>query len=121
MLHHDKYRAFTMHYVGRLVNHDDTIPENDLKIHVTDTAVAWKQRQQLRLDAEAELTAIPPRPSTPPLVKVQEPEPVIANVPLSKTVKLKSKVKSIFTRKKRPIHVEPVQKKEEYVPSPSPS
>ena len=31
MLHHDKYRKFTMRNVGRLVNHDDTIPEDNLK------------------------------------------------------------------------------------------
>lgn len=46
MLHHLHYREFTLNHVGKLVNHDDTIPEAKLEKFVSDTDKAWKKRSK---------------------------------------------------------------------------
>jgi hypothetical protein len=53
MLSHVHYRKFTRNFVGKLVNHDDTIPEAKLDMYVKDTDLAWKKRNEKRREAMA--------------------------------------------------------------------
>lgn len=43
MLFGSRYRAFTLKYVGRVVNHDDNILADKLKKHAKKTNIAWKE------------------------------------------------------------------------------
>lgn len=42
MLHPKAYRDFTLKFLGRVMNHDDTIPEVKLRDYRSDTNAAWK-------------------------------------------------------------------------------
>lgn len=46
MLHHENYRNFCQKHFSRLINHDDTIPEEKLKEYVEKTDLAWKERSK---------------------------------------------------------------------------
>lgn len=51
MLHHKSYRTFSVVRIGRLINHDDTIPEAELNEYVQETNVAWRKRNESRLSS----------------------------------------------------------------------
>lgn len=94
MLHPFAYRQFCLHYVNRVINHDDTIPETKLENYVEDTDKAWKKRNDKRKEAEEELRNWkPPQP-----VKQESIIPVAA---IAKPTGLKSKIKSILSRKNK--------------------
>lgn len=44
MLHHKSYRTFCVVRLGRLINHDDTIPEEEINQYVQKTNIAWRKR-----------------------------------------------------------------------------
>jgi hypothetical protein len=43
-LHPVDYRRFTSHYMGRVINHDDTIPQYKLGIYSNHTKMAWEKK-----------------------------------------------------------------------------
>ncbi|KAI8056414.1 hypothetical protein BDF21DRAFT_162713 [Thamnidium elegans] len=69
MLHASNYRRFCNQFFSRLINHDDTIPEDNLKSHVEKTDLAWKQRDTRRMISQ--LPALPPSP-TPSIIESSE-------------------------------------------------
>ncbi|CAO3643631.1 unnamed protein product [Mucor fragilis] len=48
MLFPNSYRKFTVKFVGKFLNHDDTIPESRLDQYIKDTDKAWKFRLESR-------------------------------------------------------------------------
>ncbi|KAG1110479.1 hypothetical protein G6F42_015321 [Rhizopus arrhizus] len=48
MLFPDSYRKFTSKFLGKFLNHDDTIPESRLDQYIKDTDYAWKSRLENR-------------------------------------------------------------------------
>lgn len=96
MLHHQNYREFCFKYFYRLINHDDTIPEEKLKEYVEKTDLAWKQRNTRRL-----ISTLPTLPKSP-IPSILEPETV------KKKPSIKKKVKSFLSlRKNMSIPVQP--------------
>ncbi|CAO3615681.1 unnamed protein product [Mucor hiemalis] len=55
MLHHKKYRLFCFEYIGKLINHDENIPETELEAFVVKTDQAWKKRNRNRRVAVEEV------------------------------------------------------------------
>ncbi len=55
MLYHEYYVKFCRSSLTFVVNHDDTIPEKQLKKYVDQTDVAWKARNKRRVEAEKEV------------------------------------------------------------------
>jgi hypothetical protein len=94
MLSHAYYRSFTMNYVGRMVNHDDTIPEAKLDRYVRDTDLAWKKRNAKRREAMA--------PPLPPQYASKEElhKPEVLTLPIGGKTKSAGKgkfLKSLFS------------------------
>ncbi|KAI8330209.1 hypothetical protein BC941DRAFT_441173 [Chlamydoabsidia padenii] len=46
-LHPVDYRRFTLQYIGRVINHDDTIPQIKLDIYSQRTRMAWEKKFDL--------------------------------------------------------------------------
>lgn len=79
MLFPDSYRKFTTGYMGKFLNHDDTIPESQLQQYVENTDQAWKFSIERKNEATSN----------------------VDNAPLPKASKnLKKKFKGIFTTKR---------------------
>lgn len=86
MLHYGFYRDFCMGFIGKVINHDDTIEEKHLKYFAKETKSAWEARDQKRKEAEKEFLA----------------EQLASNALAAKKRNgLKSKIKSIFGKKGR--------------------
>ncbi|KAI8645698.1 hypothetical protein BD408DRAFT_55239 [Parasitella parasitica] len=79
MLFPENYREFTIGYLSKFLNHDDTIPETQLQDYVQQTENAWKHR-------------IEPK---------QEPVRDVENTASAKTDKgFRNKLRSIFIKEK---------------------
>lgn len=87
MLHHTHYRGFTTNFVGKMVNHDDTIPEAQLEKFVKDTNSAWKKRSQRQREAIT--------PPAPPVYVKEEPPAAKPEVPIT-PIEAKRKSSSKF-------------------------
>lgn len=48
MLHANSYRSFCSRFIGRLINHDDNIPEKSLERYVKTTGLAWNAHNEKR-------------------------------------------------------------------------
>ncbi|KAG2236543.1 hypothetical protein INT48_000843 [Thamnidium elegans] len=48
MLHHGNYSMFCSRFTGKIINHDDTIPEKELESYVKKTDMAWHDRNERR-------------------------------------------------------------------------
>lgn len=46
MLHHTNYHTMCLELIGKMINHDDTIPEDDLANYVEKTDKAWEARNK---------------------------------------------------------------------------
>lgn len=53
MLHHKSYKNFCISRIGRMINHDDTIPEAELNEYVQKTNIAWRSRNESRLPSDS--------------------------------------------------------------------
>lgn len=87
MLFPNAYRKFTVKFLRRFLNHDDTIPEAQLQKYVENTDHAWKSHAKKKQDKNSAVQNAP-TPSTPKTEK-----------------SLKMKLKSIFKKKNfLPVH-----------------
>ncbi|GAA5815491.1 hypothetical protein MFLAVUS_009003 [Mucor flavus] len=48
MLHYGNYNTFCSGFIGKIINHDDTIPEKELENYVKKTDMAWQARNEKR-------------------------------------------------------------------------
>lgn len=81
MLFPNNYRKFTVKFLRKFLNHDDTIPESQLQKYVENTDHAWKSHTEKK---QEEATAIQNAP-TAPAPKIEK--------------SIKIKLKSIFKKK----------------------
>ncbi|KAI9253051.1 hypothetical protein EDC94DRAFT_268230 [Helicostylum pulchrum] len=58
MLHHRNYHTTCVKLIGKMINHDDTIPEDDLASYVKITDMAWEDRNK-RLKAARKPPPLP--------------------------------------------------------------
>lgn len=83
----------------RIINHDDTISEDRLEEYVKETDLAWKNRNEKRIEAEIERKAYVP----PPLPLDDEPEVTFASVVATESSEKKSgfrgRIKSLLSKK----------------------
>jgi hypothetical protein len=108
MLHHNKYRNFCISFVGRIINHDDTIPEEDLATSIVKTDLAWKANNRSIQNAKKKM------PDDDTLTLVEQITTVTNEKEQGEDLKkndkkedMKSKIKRLFSLKKN-------KKKEEY-------
>lgn len=58
MLHHKNYHSVCVKLIGKMINHDDTIPEDDLASYVKITDMVWEARNK-RLKAARKPPPLP--------------------------------------------------------------
>ncbi|KAG2236563.1 hypothetical protein INT48_000863, partial [Thamnidium elegans] len=125
------YRNFCYKIFNKLINHDDTIPEENLKDHVKQTDIAWKQRNNRRVFLN--LPTLPEsRPVSPTNSEIEREEAEKAREEKEKTKKAEAEnTKKKKSFKKKIVHLMSFKKKKDittiahltnttYVPSPKP-
>lgn len=73
MLHHENYSAFCSGFIGKIINHDDTIPEKELENYVKKTDMAWQARNEKRVMASSTYIS-PVAPVAKPVVTEEKRE-----------------------------------------------
>lgn len=116
MLHHKKYLLFCFEYIGKLINHDDNIPETELEAFVVKTDQAWKARNKNRRVAVEEVRS---RSSTSDIIIPDFDEQSsysMSEKPIKKAG-FTDRVKTIFSSsKKSSDKVEPLPTKSQTLP-----
>ncbi|GAA5796751.1 hypothetical protein HPULCUR_002126 [Helicostylum pulchrum] len=101
MLHHGNYSMFCSGFIGNIINHDDTIPEKELKNYVKKTDMAWHARNEKRKMANS--TYVTP---VTPVAK-----PVVTEEKRKSSIKKKLKLILSTSRSKTDISPENIHNK----------